>query len=91
MERFIHDLYAKLYPNTKENHHMITFAQELAGIQTAVNALIAEDANPTQTVLTAADQTAFDALATSLNAPTSASTVAAAPVSTGTAAPVAAS
>lgn len=72
----IHKLWDILCSRTsnpqQERKHM-TISQELAGILTAAQALQAEIANPTVSILTTADQAQLDQVATVLGAPTSTS------------------
>lgn len=72
----IHELWELLCGQNHPKHerkHPMTLSQELAGILTAAQALQAEIANPTISVLTAADQAQVDQIASTLGAPTSTS------------------
>lgn len=69
----IHKLWELFYGQHQPKHERtnMTLSQELAGILTAAQALQAEIANPTISVLTTADQAQVDQIASTLGAPTS--------------------
>lgn len=91
----IHKLWDILCSKTKHPQHErkhMTISQELSGILTAAQALQAEIANPTTSILTTSDQSTLDQIASTLGVPTSTSTAPApapaVPTTTTTASPV---